>query len=127
MKKSITLAAILLALGTSVFATGKIVDNGAKATNKVYVKFSALPEDRGFNVKLSKELPGKSFLTIYDKDHNTVFKNLVSKDATGEKNYNITNLDYGDYTVEIRSAKQTITKQMHIYEEGSKKSYIFLQ
>jgi hypothetical protein len=123
MKKSIAFAALLLALGTSVFAAVPAVANSSKSDE---VSFTSLPSDKGFAVKVSKEEAGKSMVIIYDKDSNVIFKDLLSKGTDAQKGYIVSSLENGDYTVEVVSAKKTVTKQLHVYDEGQKKSYIFI-
>jgi len=57
MKKSIALAALLVALGTSVFAA-TTVKTGDKSTDEI--SFVQLKTDNGFGVKIDKETAGKS-------------------------------------------------------------------
>ena len=124
MKKSITLAALLLALGTSVFAApGKPKHHGIENE----VAFVPLKTDDGFGVMVDKPTPGKTVLIVYDNDHNVIYKDLLSKNAQGAKEYSVSSLENGDYTVEIVTDKQSEKKQMHVYEDGQEKSYIFLQ
>ena len=123
MKKSIAFAALLLALGTSVFAAVPAVANSSKSDE---ISFASLPSDKGFAVKVSKEEAGKSMVIIYDKDSNVIFKDLLSKGTDAQKGYIVSSLENGDYTVEVVSAKKTVTKQLHVYDEGQKKSYIFI-
>ena len=125
MKKSITLAAILLALGTSVFAASPAKPTAPVSSDEI--SFAGLKNDNGFEVKINKQEAGKSIVIIYDKDNNVVFKDLVSKGASGEKGYIVTDLDNGDYTVEVTSNKQIVKKQMHVYTDGETKSYFFIQ
>jgi flagellar hook assembly protein FlgD len=127
MKKSITLAALLLALGTSVFAAVPPKPKAHKAESPAKIAFVSLSADKGFAVKISKQDAGKSFVMIYDKDNNVVFKDLLTKGTDAEKGYILTSLDNGDYTVEVSANKQNVKKQLHVYDEGQKKSYIFIQ
>ena len=125
MKKSIALGALLVVLGTSVFAATPVKsgDNGAKDE----VSFVQLKKDNGFGVKIDKETAGKSVVIVYDDANNVIFKDLLSKGESGEKSYVISSLEAGDYTVEVVSKGQTVKKQMHVYEEGDAKSYFFYQ
>ena len=125
MKKSITLAALLLALGTSVFAA-----TPAKSTvsnSKDEVSFVPLKSDNGFGIRVDKETAGKSIVIFYDNDHNIIFKDLLSKGTSAQKGYVLSDLDYGDYTVEVVSKNQTIKKQLHVYNDGTVKSFFFMQ
>jgi hypothetical protein len=125
MKKSITLAAILLVLGTSVFASPPSKSKNAKLTDEI--AFVPLKSDRGFGIKIEKLAPGKSLVLIYNNENNVVFKDVLSKGASGQKNYILTSLENGDYTVEVTSANQVIKKQLHVYDEGQTKTYFFVQ
>ena len=124
MKKSIALGALLVVLGTSVFAATPKTGGDKKAEELSFVQ---LNKDNGFGVKVDKEEAGKSFIMIYDADHNLIYKDMVSKEATGEKGYLITKLEVGDYTVEAFSKGPSVTRKMHVYEEGVSKSYFFYQ
>jgi hypothetical protein len=125
MKKSIALGALLLVLGTSVFAAtpAKIKDNGAKDE----VSFVQLKTDNGFGITIDKETAGKTIVIVYDDAQNVIFKDVLSKGKSGEKSYLISSLEAGDYTVEVVSKGQTVKKQMHVYEDGDSKSYFFYQ
>jgi hypothetical protein len=125
MKKSITLAAILLALGTSVFAKGAIKGNTDKTD--AGISFTPLKSDNGFAVKVEKDAPGKSMVIIYDAAANVVFKDVLTKGTEAEKAYVLSNLDNGDYTVEVASKTQSVKKQIHVYDEGGNKTYFFYQ
>ncbi|MDB5153843.1 MAG: hypothetical protein JWR54_2594 [Mucilaginibacter sp.] len=125
MKKSITLAALLLVIGTSVFAAAPAKSSGHNSQDEI--SFVPLKSDNGFGVKIDKEVAGKSIVLVYDNAGNVLFKDLLSKGASGTKGYLIDNLDYGDYTIEVYSKSQTVKKQMHIYDDGQAKSYFFMQ
>jgi hypothetical protein len=126
MKKSITLAALLLVLGTSVFAAAAPAKT--KSNNLMdEITFVPLKSDRGFGIKVDKLAPGKSIVMIYDNDRNPVFKDVLSKGTSGQKNYILTSLENGDYTVEVRSNDQIVKKQLHVYDEGQTKTYFFVQ
>jgi len=124
MKKSITLAALLLVIGTSVFAAAP-----AKSTrnSKDEISFVPLKSDNGFGVQIEKESAGKSIVIVSDNSGEVIFKDLLSKGASGTKGYIISSLDYGDYTVEVVSNKQIVKKQLHVYDDGAAKSYFFMQ
>jgi hypothetical protein len=125
MKKSITLVALLLAIGTTVFAAtpAKTTDKSAKDE----ISFVQLKSDQGFGVQIDKETAGKSIVIIYDNEHNVIFKDLLSKGASGTKGYLVTSLETGDYTVEVVTKGQSVEKKMHIYDDGEAKSYFFYQ
>ena len=124
MKKSIALAALLLVIGTSVFAAAPAKSTGSSQDE---ISFVPLKSDNGFGVQIEKETAGKSIVIVYDKDGEVIFKDLLSKGASGTKGYIISSLEYGDYTVEVVSNKQTVKKQLHVYDDGTAKSYFFMQ
>jgi hypothetical protein len=125
MKKSLALAALVLGLGTSVFAATPAKSKAHKAADEV--SFTSLPSNKGFAVKVSKEDAGKSMFIVYDADNNVVFKDVLAKGTEGEKGYILTGLDYGDYTVEVASKDNTVKKHIHVYEDDGAKSYFFMQ
>ncbi|HTE01085.1 MAG TPA: hypothetical protein VK668_17465 [Mucilaginibacter sp.] len=125
MKKSITLAALLLVMGTSVFAATSAKSDSKKSSSEI--TFAPLSADRGFTVKVDKQEAGKSLVMIYDRDQNVMFKDLLTKGAVAQKGYVITDLENGDYTVEVVSNNQTVKKQMHVYNEGNEKTYFFYE
>jgi len=118
MKKTIAIAALILGLGTSVFAATE-----DRKTN-TSVSFTSLKDDKGFGVKVAAE---KSVIIIYDNDKNVIFKDLITKGLPTEKGYNIMALDNGDYTVEVKTETGLVTKHMHVYDDGRSKSYFFIQ
>jgi hypothetical protein len=125
MKKSITVAALLLLIGTSVFAAAPAKTKGDDT--KDGISFVQLKSEKGFGVMIDKETAGKSIVIIYDDERNVIFKDLLSKGASGIKGYIVSSLESGDYTVEVVSKGQSVKKQMHIYDDGQAKSYFFYQ
>jgi hypothetical protein len=125
MKKSITLAALLLVMGTGVFAATSAKSDVKKSSSEI--SFAPLSADRGFTVKVDKQEAGKSLVMIYDRDQNVMFKDLLTKGTAAEKGYVITDLANGDYTVEVVSNNQTVKKQMRVYNEGNEKTYFFYE
>lgn len=123
MKKSITLAALLLVIGTSVFAAAP----KTKSEAKDQIAFVQLKSDNAFGVAIDKVTTGKSTVIVYDNEHNVIFKDLLTKGESGTKGYLISSLESGDYTVEVVSKGQSVKKQMHVYDDGEAKSYFFYQ
>ena len=121
MKKTIALAALILGLGTSVFAATPAKSKAPKAGEKV--SFSSLKDDKGFGVSVET---GKSIVMFYDANNNVIFKDVLSKGGAAVKGYIVTSLEDGDYTVEVKTGKDVVTKQMHVYDDGQAKSYIFV-
>jgi len=121
MKKTIALAALILGLGTSVFAAVPAKSKAPKASEKV--SFTSLKDDRGFGVSVEA---GKSIVMFYDANSNVIFKDVLSKGGAAAKGYVVTGLENGDYAVEVAANKSVVTKHIHVYDEGQKKSYIFV-
>ncbi len=122
MKKTIAIASLILGLGTSVFAASpakpKVTSEDAS------VSFSSLNNKVGFGVKVDAE---KSTVIVYDADHNVIFKDKLSKGLPTEKGYIINGLDYGDYTVEVKTENADVVKQLHVYDNGQGKDWFFIQ
>jgi hypothetical protein len=125
MKKSITLAALLLVVGTSVFAASPAKFSTPAA--KEEITFVPLKSDKGFGVQVNTATAGKTIVIVYDDEKNVIFKDLLSKNAIGEKGYIVNNLPVGDYTIEVVSGGQSVKKEMHVYDDGQAKSYFFFQ
>ncbi len=122
MKKTIALAALILGLGTSVFAAVPAKSKAPKASETV--SFTTLKDDKGFGVSVEA---GKSIVIISDNDGNVIFKDVLSKGDAAAKGYIITDLQDGDYTVDVKVGKTIVTKQMHVYDDGQNKSYFFAE
>lgn len=122
MKKTIAIAALILGIGTSVFAATSAKPNVVK--DDASVSFGTLTDNLGFSVKVGAE---KSIVIVYDQDHNVIFKDAISKGLPTEKGYNIKHLAYGDYTVEVKTETVDVVKQMHVYDDGTSKDYFFMQ
>jgi hypothetical protein len=122
MKKTIAIASLILGLGTSVFAATPAKPEGPAAAQSV--SFSGLDDNNGVAVKVGAE---KSVVMIYDHDGNVIFKDQISRGLPAEKGYNLKGLDYGDYTIEVKTEKSDVKKSVHVYDDEGTKSYIFLQ
>lgn len=121
MKKTIAIAALILGIGTSVFAA---VPASKAPKADASVSFASLKNDNGFTVTVGGE---KSVVIVYDQDGQVIFKDAVSKGLPAEKGYIISDLDYGTYTVEVKTEKGDVKKEMHVYDDGQNKSYFFMQ
>ncbi|MDB5136454.1 MAG: hypothetical protein JWP37_3057 [Mucilaginibacter sp.] len=120
MKKSITLAALLL-FGIGVSSTAFAKPKSHKISAHEQVSLIPLREYKGFAVMVDKRVPGKSLVMIYDKDNNVVFKDLLTKGTKAEKKYILSDLDNGDYKVEVFSKGHDIKTQFYVYHAGQKK------
>ena len=125
MKNTIKLTALFLLASTGLFAATTVKTSGTVApSTKDVITFSSLPSERGVDVKVEKNAPGKAIIMIYDKDGNVLRKDVLSANKGTEKAYILTQLENGDYTIEVTSNKQVVKKDIHIYDEGDTKMFI---
>ncbi|OOQ61894.1 hypothetical protein [Mucilaginibacter pedocola] len=124
MKNSIKLAALLMLATTGVFAATP-AKTTEPAKDEITVQSSA--KNLLVGVSIQKETAGRAYVTFYDNNHNQVMTDFLPKNASVEKVYNLAELPYGTYTMAVASNKQVITKQIQVYKEFGKKTYVFLQ
>jgi len=126
MKKSIGIIAILLLSSASLFAAvpAKII---AEETTRNEIKVQPLRKDLRIGISVDRSVKGKSFVTIIDKNKKVIFEDFLTSKSTVEKVYNITELEYGDYTIKVTSNDVVLIKTIHVYDEGGKKTYFFFQ
>lgn len=128
MKNSIKFAALFL-----LAATGLCAAVPAKASaddvpaGKAAVSVSSLASNKGITVKLNKEIAGRSVVMIYDQNKNVLRKDVLTSNGNMEKAYVLNKLDEGDYTLEVIANKQTVKKNIHVYDEGSVKTFIIME
>ncbi|SDH84522.1 hypothetical protein ACRQ5D_13905 [Mucilaginibacter sp. P25] len=127
MKTSIKLSALFLLLSAGVFATtaAKAVDVTPKA--KEVVTFKALDHDRGVKLILAKSENGRSFIRVYSKQNELLLKDVVSTKTDVERGYVLTNLEDGDYIMEVKTNNQVVKKTLHVYEDGDQKTFFIYQ
>jgi len=123
MKTAIKLSALLLLVSTGLFAATPVKAEAPK--DEITLQQSS--KDMSVGLIIEKEEAGKSFVKFYDKAGSELFVNYLPTKQSSTTVYNIADLDLGDYTMQITSNEQVVTKQLHIYEEYGKKAYIFLQ
>jgi hypothetical protein len=116
MKNSITLTALFLLATTGLFAAVPAKINKADVPP---VSFSTLASNKGIAVK---SVSAKSIVTIYDEDKNVLRKDVLAGNSS--KCYVLNSLENGDYIIEVIANKQTIKKNIHVYDEGKTKTFI---
>jgi uncharacterized protein (DUF2249 family) len=116
MKNSIKLTALFLLATTGLFAA-----TPAKAlTADVHTAtISSLTSNKGIAVKAAD---AKSIVMIYDQDKNVLRKDVLASNSS--KGYILNTLENGDYTMEVTTNKQTVKKNIHVYDEGKNKTFI---
>jgi len=126
MKKSIGIIAVLLLSSASIFAAVP-ANKIAEETNRNKIKVQPLRKDLRIGISVDRSIKGKSFVTITDKNKKVIFEDFLTSKATVEKVYDITELEYGDYTIKVTSIDVELIKTIHVYDEGGKKTYFFFQ
>ena len=81
-----------------------------------------MPTRRGFEIKLNDPMAGKAKVMIYNWDNQIVWKDVLSPKKGLEKAFNLSQLDNGNYTVEVMLNKQLVAKKTaHVYYRGDTK------
>jgi uncharacterized lipoprotein YajG len=130
MKTSIKLSALFFLLSAGVFAT-----NAAQAKDntdltpkaKATVTFDVLGNDRGFKANIAKSESGKTIVRFYNSDKQLLLKDNVNTKTDVEKGYVLSELECGDYTLEIASDNKVVKKAVHVYMDGDQKSFFIAQ
>jgi hypothetical protein len=123
MKHSIKLLATGLLLSTAFVAASPAKPARTKISSmKKMVTFSALPSKRGIEIKLNKLAPGKATVMIYNWDNDVIWKDALSPEKRLARGYILSQLDNGNYTVEVMLDKQMVAKKTaHVYYRGDTK------
>jgi Rieske Fe-S protein len=122
MKNSIKLTALLLLFGTGLFAAVPAKHADPKTTSiKSMVRFSLMPSKRGIEIKVKNDAPGKAMVIIYDWNNDVVWKDALTQKKGMDKAFNLSQLDNGNYTIEVMLDKQVVEKTAHVYYRGDTK------
>lgn len=127
MKTSIKLSALFFLLSAGVFAatTANAKDVTPKA--KEVVTFKALDHDRGVKLTIAKSGNGHSFVRVYSKQNELLLKDVLSTKTDVERGYVLTDLEDGDYIMEVKTNNQVVKKTLHVYEENDQKTFFIYQ
>ena len=128
MKSSIRLSALSLLMSLGAFAaTAKPRHHKMDMyMNKQQVSIIPLRQEPGFAVMVDKQMPCRSMVIISDPDENMVFKDVLTDGTKAEKKYNLSQLDAGNYTLEVFSKGHDIKTNFYVYNK-SKGKVIFVQ
>jgi hypothetical protein len=126
MKKSFTLAALLLVLSTGLFASSPVKNITGDDANKAIV-VQAMRTALGFGVTIQNAHITKASVTITDKNNNVILFDKLATCKPIEKAYNLSELETGDYLVVVNADNNQVTKKLRVYEEYGNKAYVFLQ
>lgn len=123
MKKSILYGALglLMGLGVSFTASAKPkkhrdMNNKAMMAHQ-QVSIIPLRHEPGFAVMVVKEAPSRSMVIVSNADENLVFKDVLTDGTRAEKKYNLSQLDAGNYTVEVFSKGHDIKTNFYVYNK----------
>ena len=125
MKNSIKLTGLLLVLSTGLFAAAPT--KPVVPVNKFIVTFTAMPGQRGLEVKVNESTIGKTVVIISTKDGDVLLKDVMPAHNNKQRGYVLNNLETGDYTMEIISNKQVVKKDIHVYDEDNNHLFIINQ
>jgi len=127
MKKSIKLTALALLLSTGLFAaTPKKAMHNMPMSGGDHIVFYTLPSQAGIDLRIKKAEPGNSIVVIRDGEGRMLWKDVM-KNNDIRRGYNLSQLDEGDYTIELMHNQQVFKRIIHIYDEGSVRSFIVVQ
>jgi hypothetical protein len=124
MKNSIKLTALFLLASVSVFAASPAKAKVSTDPAKDGITFSSLPSNKGVEVKVEGSKAAKAVVIIYDEDKNVIYKDAMPANKSMEKGYVLSQLDNGDYTIEVMSNHHKVTKDVHVYDEDGAKQFI---
>ena len=125
MKNSIKITALFLLASTGIFAA-TTANAAVIALHKAEITFTTTPSAKGVDVKVEGSEPGKAVVMIYDMDGNVLRKDVLKDEKNMEKTYILNKLDEGDYTIEVTSNGQVVKKNIHVYDEYQRKTFIIL-
>lgn len=120
MKTSIKMIALflLMFLGTGAFASIHVRSYHKANHITSHVSLIPLKHSRGFALMVDKNTPGNSMVIIYDINGNAFFKSKLSSGLRNETKYVTTQLEEGQYTVEVYSKNHDVKTRFYIYDNG---------
>ena len=129
MKKSIKLTALALFLSAGLCAAAPRAHvSHMPAATIDNIVFYTLPSQQGIDMRINKLSPkAKTFVVIRDDNGNVLWRDEMKGKMNIRRGYNFTALDEGDYSIEITSGDIVFKRNIHIYNEGNKRSFIVEQ
>lgn len=123
MKTSIKLAALflLMFLGTGAFASIHIKSYHKAKHTTSQVSLVPLKHSRGFAIMIDQNMPGSSIVMISDINGDVFFKHRLQNGMRNETKYLTTQLEEGQYTVEVYSKDRDVKTKFYIYNNGSRR------
>lgn len=115
MKKLAGLVAIILTIGSSAFAKGTDKPKDKTVTGEnVSVSLIPYANNKGISLKAANETKEDVSVAIYDTAGETVFTEVVQNTPSIVRNYNLTSLPNGVYTVSVTTENYTVTKSLDV-------------
>ncbi|MBS1522071.1 MAG: hypothetical protein JST50_13800 [Bacteroidetes bacterium] len=123
MKTSIKLVALFLFmfLGTGAFASIHVKSYHKANNTTSQVSLVPLKHSRGFALMVDKSMPGNSMVIIYNSAGDGIFKHQLKSGLNNETKYLTTELQDGQYTVEVYSKGHDVKTNFYIYNSGSRR------
>jgi hypothetical protein len=127
MKKSIKLTALALLISACAFAAKPQFSMHANTKSMDHIVFYTLPSQSGIDLRINKINMQPTMVVIRDSNGNILWSDKMKGDKDIRRGYNLTQLDEGDYSIEITSGMEVFKRNIHIYHEGSVRSFIVEQ
>ncbi len=125
MKNSIKLSALFLLLSTGVFAASSTKTAHKETIPSAQVSFSGAKKPLGLNISVASAAAARSFVMFYDADNHMLVRDFLK---AGIKNYDLSELETGDYKVTVTTNQNVVIKIIHIYEgENRQKDFFIMQ
>jgi len=116
MKHSIQLAALFLLVNSGLFAVVPAKPINLDPPSANLITFHSLPSMAGVDVQITKKEPGKVVVTIFDEYANVFLKEIIPADQYLKRDYILTKLDNGNYTIEVTSNQKVMKKDFRVYD-----------
>lgn len=112
---------LLILLGTSAFASIHVKSYRKANHAASQVSLVPLKHSRGFAIMVDKKMPGNSLVMISDINGDVFFKQRLQNGMRNETRYVTTQLEDGQYTVEVYSKDRDVKTRFYIYNNGSRR------
>jgi len=116
MKYAIKLTALFILMNTGLFAAVPAKLITLDPPSKDMITFHLLPSMAGVDVQIGKKASGKVVVIIFDEYANVCLKEILSADQYLKRDYILTKLDNGNYTIEVTSNKKVMKKDFRVYD-----------
>ncbi len=116
MKHAIKLAVLFLLVNTGLFAAVQAKPISLYPPSNNTITFHPLPSKAGVDVQVQKRTPGKVVVIIYDEYANVYLKEILPIDQYLTRDYILTKLGNGNYTIAVTSNKKVMKKDFRVYD-----------